>query len=92
MIDAWNAGPATSFVLSVDYKDADFGGDSLTWTQSSNCGKFQAAGMPSGWNDVISSLVTSTGLRQYAVSERQLRRDDGLDLEEHLEIWSRLVQ
>jgi hypothetical protein len=61
MIDAWNAGPATSFVLSVDYKDADFGGDSLTWTQSSNCGKFQAAGMPSGWNDVISSLVTSTG-------------------------------
>jgi hypothetical protein len=61
MIDAWNAGPATSFVLSVDHKDADFGGDSLTWTQSSNCGKFQAAGMPSGWNDAISSLVTSTG-------------------------------
>jgi hypothetical protein len=61
MIDSWNAGPATNFVLSVDYKDADFKGDSLTWTQTSNCGKFQAAGMPSGWNDVISSLVTGTG-------------------------------
>jgi hypothetical protein len=61
MIDAWNAVPATSFVLSVDYKDADFSGGSLTWTQQSNCGNFQAAGMPSGWNDVLSSLVTSTG-------------------------------
>jgi len=61
MIDAWNAGPATTFVLSVDYKDADFSGGSLTWTQSSNCGNFQAAGMPPGWNDVLSSLVTGTG-------------------------------
>ena len=61
MIDAWNAVPSTSFVLSVDYKDADFSGGSLTWTQSTNCGKFQAAGMPSGWNDVLSSLVTSAG-------------------------------
>ncbi|MGN6794064.1 MAG: peptidase inhibitor family I36 protein [Streptosporangiaceae bacterium] len=60
MIDAWNADPTTSFVLSIDYKDADFSGPSLTWTQSTNCGKFQAASMPSGWNDVISSLVTST--------------------------------
>jgi hypothetical protein len=60
MIDAWNAGPAVSFVLSVDYKDANFGGSSLTWTQSTDCGKFQAASMPSGWNDTVSSLVTST--------------------------------
>lgn len=61
MIDAWNADASGTFVLSVDYKDADFNGGSLTWTQTSNCGRFQAAGMPSGWNDVISSLVTSTG-------------------------------
>ena len=60
MIDAWNAGPAVMFVLSIDYKDANFGGGSFTWTQTSDCGRFQAAGMPSGWNDVISSLVTST--------------------------------
>jgi len=59
-IDAWNAAPATVFVLSIDYKDANFGPPSLTWTQSSDCGKFQAASMPSGWNDVISSLVTGT--------------------------------
>ena len=60
MIDAWNAGPATTFVLSIDYKDANFGSSSLTWTQTSDCGSFQAASMPSGWNDVISSLVTGT--------------------------------
>jgi hypothetical protein len=60
MIHAWNSGPAVSFVLSVDYKDANFGGGSLTWTQSTDCGKFQAASMPSGWNDVVSSLTTST--------------------------------
>lgn len=58
LIDAWNAGPATTFILSVDYKDANFGGGSLTWTQSTDCGRFQAASMPTGWNDVISSLVT----------------------------------
>ena len=60
MIDAWNAGPAVSFVLSVDYKDANFSGGSLTWTQQTDCGNFQVASMPPGWNDVVSSLVTST--------------------------------
>jgi hypothetical protein len=59
MIHAWNAGPATTFILSIDYKDANLSGSSLTWTQSSDCGKFQASSMPSGWNDVVSSLVTS---------------------------------
>jgi hypothetical protein len=61
MIDSWNADPANTFVLSIDYKDADFSGDSMTWTRPSNCGNFQAAGMPPGWNDALSSLVTSTG-------------------------------
>src|SRR5207245_4320110 len=55
MIDAWNDAPATTFILSVDYKDANFGPPSLTWTQSSDCGRFQAASMPSGWNDIVSS-------------------------------------
>ena len=58
-ISAWNAVPATGFVLSIDWKDADFTGPSLTWTQSTDCGSFQAASMPSGWNDVVSSVVTS---------------------------------
>jgi hypothetical protein len=58
-ISAWNADPATGFVLSIDWKDANFGPPSLTWTQSTDCGSFQAASMPSGWNDVVSSVVTS---------------------------------
>jgi hypothetical protein len=59
-ISAWNAGPANVFVLSIDWKDANFGPPSLTWTQSADCGSFQTAGMPSGWNDVVSSVVTGT--------------------------------
>src|ERR1022692_1092684 len=58
-ISAWNAVPATVFVLSIDWKDVNFSGPSLAWTQSADCGSFQAAGMPSGWNDVVSSVVTS---------------------------------
>jgi hypothetical protein len=53
--------PATVFVLSIDYKDINFGGATLTWTQSSGCGSFQASSMPSGWNDVVSSVVTRSG-------------------------------
>ena len=60
MIDAWNAAPATTFILSIDYKDANFMNGSLTWTQTSDCGSFQAASMSPAWNDVISSLVTGT--------------------------------
>ena len=59
-IRAWDAVPATTtFVLSIDWKDINFTGGSLTWTQSTDCGSFQAASMPSGWNDVVSSVVTS---------------------------------
>jgi Peptidase inhibitor family I36 len=64
--DQLNAGaatvtPAIVFVLSIDYKDINFSGPTLTWTQSSGCGAFQAASMPSGWNDVVSSVVTRSG-------------------------------
>ena len=62
--DQLNAGanaPATVFVLSIDYKDINFGGATLTWTQSSGCGSFQAGSMPSGWNDVVSSVITESG-------------------------------
>ena len=48
-------------MLSIDYKDANFGGATLTRTQSTGCGAFQAASMPSGWNDVVSSVVTDSG-------------------------------
>lgn len=63
--DELNAGagavPATVFVLSIDYVNSNFGGNSLTWTQSSGCGAFQASSMPSGWNDVVSSVITDSG-------------------------------
>jgi len=53
--------PANVVVLSIDYKDINFSGATLTWTQSSGCGSFQAANMPSGWNDVVSSVITESG-------------------------------
>jgi hypothetical protein len=51
----------TSFVLSIDWANAGFSGPSLTWEQSTKCGSFQAASMPSGWNDVVSSVETFSG-------------------------------
>lgn len=55
------AGPDNTFVLSIDYKNANFVSPTLTWTQSSPCGSFQIASMPSGWNDVVSSVATYSG-------------------------------
>ncbi|HET9896212.1 MAG TPA: peptidase inhibitor family I36 protein [Streptosporangiaceae bacterium] len=53
--------PDTTFVLSVDYQNADFGGNTLFWTESSGCGDFAASSLPSGWNDQISSVTNSSG-------------------------------
>lgn len=55
------AGPDATYVLSIDYKDTHFNGGSLTWNQSSRCGKFQAGSMPSGWNNVVSSVANFNG-------------------------------
>jgi hypothetical protein len=51
------ASPATNYVLSIDYMDANFSGATFTWYQSSPCGNYQTASMPSGWNDDISSVA-----------------------------------
>jgi hypothetical protein len=59
-----NAGPAvqvTQFVLSIDYQNSNFTGSTLTWTQASRCGSFQAGSMPAGWNDVVSSVAAAGG-------------------------------
>ncbi len=53
--------PDATFVLSVDYQNANFGGNTLFWTESSGCGDFETPSMPSGWNDVISSVANSSG-------------------------------
>ncbi len=58
---ASGATPDTTYVLSIDYQNANFGGNTLTWTQSSKCGSFQASSMPSGWNDTVSSVSASSG-------------------------------
>jgi peptidase inhibitor family I36 len=53
--------PPTTFVLSIDWVNVNFTGPSLTWEQTSKCGSFQASSMPSGWNDVVSSVETFSG-------------------------------
>jgi hypothetical protein len=50
------AAPDATYVLSIDWDGTSFSGASLTWTQSARCGSFQAASMPSGWNDRVSSV------------------------------------
>jgi hypothetical protein len=60
-INASGAVPASTFVLSIDWANVNFTGSTLTWEQSSKCGTFQAASMPSGWNDVVSSVETFSG-------------------------------
>ncbi|HUJ05493.1 MAG TPA: hypothetical protein VLX31_05200 [Streptosporangiaceae bacterium] len=58
---ASGASPDTTYVISIDYQNVNFGGSTLTWTQSSKCGTFSASSMPSGWNDAISSVSASSG-------------------------------
>jgi hypothetical protein len=60
-INAGPMSPNTTYVLSIDYTGTNFTGNSLTWTQSSRCGRFQASGMPGGWNDVVQSVAAYSG-------------------------------
>ncbi len=51
---------AASTRISIDYDGAGFTGATLTWTVSNSSGctggfSYSAAGMPSGWNDRVSS-------------------------------------
>jgi hypothetical protein len=51
--------PNGSYVLSIDYVNANYGGSSYVWTAPGEClssgGVYSVTSMPSGWNDVISS-------------------------------------
>jgi hypothetical protein len=47
-----------TFVIAIDYVNANFQGATLTWTTPTGCSStnsYQASSMPSGWNDVVSS-------------------------------------
>jgi hypothetical protein len=51
-------GTKATFVIATDFRDTNFLGPSLSWTRSAPCSatvSYQAASMPAGWNDVVSS-------------------------------------
>lgn len=59
-----------SVVIGIDYANANFGGSSITWTTEHMAGcsdgsSYSASGMPSGWNDVVSSAKSFTGCNHY---------------------------
>lgn len=56
-----SAGPNINYVLSIDYDSTGFSGSTLTWTQTSPCGSYQASSMPSGWNDAVESVAAYSG-------------------------------
>jgi hypothetical protein len=55
------AGPLTSVILSIDYTGTNESGSSLTWTKPAGCGSYTASSMPTGWNDVVSSVSNFNG-------------------------------
>ncbi|HEY3571133.1 MAG TPA: hypothetical protein VGP73_24620 [Thermoanaerobaculia bacterium] len=47
-----------TYVIAIDYWDANYQGATLTWTAPAPCDSvtsYQATGMGPGWNDVVSS-------------------------------------
>jgi hypothetical protein len=55
-----------STVISIDYGQGNFAGNTLTWTvpNPSGCNRgnsYSAASMPSGWNDRVSSSKSQNG-------------------------------
>jgi hypothetical protein len=52
---------ATTYVLAIDFQNSNYGGVSLAWYQSAKCGSYYASSMPSGWNDVVSSVIAYNG-------------------------------
>lgn len=64
-INAVDGAPATSIIVGIDYMDANLTGYSLAVTAPSKCGTtsttYSMGVMPNGWNDVVSSLITSSG-------------------------------
>ncbi|MGH2448816.1 MAG: hypothetical protein ACRDFS_09490, partial [Chloroflexota bacterium] len=63
--------PSTSTVIGEDYMDSGFGGQNLTWYESSDINGctdgsyYTAASMPSGWNDDVSSARSFGGCATY---------------------------
>jgi hypothetical protein len=58
---AATAAPNTTYVLSIDFLDANFQGNTFTWFGNSPCGFYANQTMASGWNDQVSSVATYSG-------------------------------
>ncbi|HVB42593.1 MAG TPA: hypothetical protein VNF47_07770 [Streptosporangiaceae bacterium] len=55
------ATPGSSVVIGIDYSDSYYSGSSYLWSAAADCGYYGIAVMPSGWNDVVSSVQTYGG-------------------------------
>jgi hypothetical protein len=53
--------PLTTVIIGIDYTGTSYSGSSLTWYQSAGCGSYFTSSMPTGWNDVISSVANYSG-------------------------------
>jgi hypothetical protein len=53
--------PKATYVIGIDFQNVNFGGQSVTFIESAKCGYYQISSMPSGWNDIVSSVSTSSG-------------------------------
>jgi hypothetical protein len=60
-VSAEGVGPDTTVIIGIDYTGTSFTGSSLTWYQSAGCGTYSASSMPTGWNDVVSSVANYNG-------------------------------
>lgn len=60
--------PDVSTTISIDHDGSSYSGSTLTWTVANsfgcNGGSYQAASMPSGWNDRVSSSHSYAGCAQ----------------------------
>jgi hypothetical protein len=53
--------PLATVIIGVDYTGTSYSGSSLTWYESAGCGSYLTSSMPTGWNDVISSVANYSG-------------------------------
>lgn len=68
--------PAAAYVIGVQYKDANYRGDAWVYYGPHPCvpgfsssPEYEAAAMPSGWNDEISSFIAANNCKEVLYAE-----------------------
>jgi len=68
--------PAAAYFIGAQYKDANYRGDVWVYYGDHPCAagfgsspEYEAAVMPSGWNDEISSFIAGTGCKEVLYAE-----------------------